>query len=255
MVEASLNGFCGSGLTQTSQAREPADQLLVGHAPGELDVVGDAELRAPGAAATLGSGPSPMSMNEMSSRPCSFTMMLRRRAEGDRGPPAVPSRRRSRRRSGRPRRTAGDRSSVPEALRGPGRCARRARRPGRLRPRVRAIGAVRLVGGDHHVGRRERQPLGQAHEPVAEVPPPELGLVQLGHDVVLVEDHARAVTESCTSRRRGTEVGRVADVHDVERPLAAIRAARAGTRSTRRTAYSRSVAREVGPPRAGSSCR
>src|SRR5665647_2257857 len=78
---------------------------------------------------------------------------------------------------------------------------------------------VRLVRRDHDVGRGERQSLRSAHKSIAPVAPPELRLVELGHDVVLVKDHADAVNNFVPAGDQEEEVGWVADVHHVEGSL------------------------------------
>ena len=78
--------------------------------------------------------------------------------------------------------------------------------------------AVGLVGRDDDIGRGERESLGETRHAVAEAASPELGLVELGHDVVLVEDDPGAVQESVPAGGQEEEVGRVADVDDIEAP-------------------------------------
>ena len=75
--------------------------------------------------------------------------------------------------------------------------------------------AVALVGRDHHVGGAEVQPLEQHHQLPEEAALAELGLVELGVDVVMIEDVALAEE----LERPGDEedqIGRVAALDRVE---------------------------------------
>ena len=76
------------------------------------------------------------------------------------------------------------------------------------------------VGGQRHVGHPVGHALGAQRRAVAEVlAAPEARAVELGHEVVVVEDEARALAAQA-ARGQQQDVGRVAGVHDVESPLA-----------------------------------
>ena len=80
---------------------------------------------------------------------------------------------------------------------------------------------VGAVGGQRHVGHAVGEALGAQRRAVAEVlAAPEARAVELGHEVVVVEDEARALAAQA-ARREQQDVGRVAGVDDVEAALAA----------------------------------
>ena len=94
-------------------------------------------------------------------------------------------------------------------------------RSGALRPRSIAASPIALVGGDDDVGEPIGQPLERDHAAVEEIlSAPEARQVELGHQVVLIEDHPRAA-ELERQRDQEQQVGRVADVDDVEAAEAA----------------------------------
>src|SRR6266540_2262063 len=69
------------------------------------------------------------------------------------------------------------------------------------------------------VGEAEREPLEQQREPVEEIPAtPEAREVELRHEVVVVEDEARALALQ-RQRREQEQIRRIARVHDVEELL------------------------------------
>ena len=77
--------------------------------------------------------------------------------------------------------------------------------------------AIRLVRRDHDVGERERPPLGGERQPVEEVSTAvEAGLVQLGNEVVVIEDErGPAALEHAHGGQQ--QIRRVARLHDLER--------------------------------------
>ena len=80
--------------------------------------------------------------------------------------------------------------------------------------------AVALVRRDDVVGQPERAPSRAAPWPHSSGPPrAEARAEQLGHEVVVVEHEARAA-QLQRQRDEEQQVGRVAGLHDVERPLA-----------------------------------
>ena len=79
--------------------------------------------------------------------------------------------------------------------------------------------AIGLVGRDHDVGPVQGPALDPAEHSVAEPRAAEARTEQLGHQVVLVEDHQRA-GRAWATRREIHEVRRVGEVDDVERALA-----------------------------------
>ena len=75
--------------------------------------------------------------------------------------------------------------------------------------------AIRLVGGDHHVGGPESHALQRQQQFLAEAAPAELGFVELGIDVVVIEHEllAEQLVETADEENR---VRRIAGVDDVE---------------------------------------
>ena len=115
-----------------------------------------------------------------------------------------------------------------EARRGRGRCGRRRRRSGAAPPRSSAIAPVGAVGARSRRRRAGTRPArARRRRDTACRPPPNFAAIQLGHEVVMVEDEARALAAQA-ARGQQQEVGRVAGVDDVE----AARRAPAGARAS-----------------------
>ncbi len=75
--------------------------------------------------------------------------------------------------------------------------------------------AVGLVGGDHHVGGLERQAFQPRQQPASEATFTELGFVELGVDVVVIE-HELLAEQFVETADQENGVRRIAGMDDVE---------------------------------------
>ena len=194
IVETSLSGLCGSGDRHDVRGREVARAgRSSGMRPVNVHVVRRARARARAPASRSKQSPAPTNDGVPVVRP-HRRAARRAPAARSRRRPADPSRRGSR---------AG--AACPASAPASGR--RRVNRlevgraahhedvaPGALPPRSSATSPVALVGGDDDVGRPVGQPLrARTTRAVQQVlAAAEARQVQLGHQVVLVEDEPRA---------------------------------------------------------------
>ena len=79
---------------------------------------------------------------------------------------------------------------------------------------------VGLVGRDGHVSRLERPAFEQHHQFVEQVAPAEFGFVQLGVDIVVVEQELLAKEQLEESPDQEDEIRRIARMDRVEAALA-----------------------------------